>query len=159
MLYHIKGLCPGKTDAGFTIELWPRWKEGVAAAGLKQKNIQNLIQTMGRVWLDGCGYTAIFDPDNCGVDKDETKPPGPKSRPLYGIESIHVQWGEWGPEHITVPGDACGLDIATSFATYGGRTLYPHNVDTIRQAHLLLIVFTFIADEVVHALTHPKQCS
>jgi hypothetical protein len=151
-IYNIKGLCP-RTDmrnAGFSIDLHPLWMEAVRDSWLNQNNVNTAIQNMHRPWLDGCGYDAVFDPDNCGAFADKTKPAGPDSRPLYDIHSIRVKWGAWGPEHITVPGDACGLDISNAMGGFvGGKSLHPHNVDTIRQAHLLLVVFTFFADTLV----------
>lgn len=146
MLYHIKGLCP---RCNFCISLWPAWRDEVARWGKTQTDINTGIKNMGRAWLDGCGYNSIFDPDNSGFDRDERKPPGPNARPMYEPNSaLRVQWGEWGPEHITVPGDACGLDLDwDNFgAPRGGKVLVPHNVDSIAQAHLLLVVFTWFAD-------------
>lgn len=157
-IYHIKGLCP-RTDidmgrCGFGIDLHPLWKESVALSGLTQALVNTGISNMCRAWLDGCGYNAIFDPDRSAMDDWEAKKLGknikygPNARPLYDVHSIRVQWGEWGPEHITVPGNACGLDIenASYCGFTDGRSLAPHNVDTIAQAHLLLVVFTFFAD-------------
>lgn len=159
-IYHISGLCP-RTDmhnAGFSIELHPLWTEAVKDSGLTQAMVNTGILNMHRAWLDGCGYNAIFDPDNCGCDADKKKKPGPKAGPLYDQHAIRVQWGEWGPEHITVPGDACGLDIDRSMGGFrGGKTLYPHNVDSIRQAHLLLVVFTFFADTLILRERNPAK--
>lgn len=125
--YNIKGLCPnGRGDCGFAIDLSPTWPEAVKLANLDQNKVNHAIQTMGRQWLDGCGFAWI------------------------DTYLIRVQWGEWGPEHITVPGDACGLDLSRSIGGFkGGMSLTPHNVDNIRQAHLLLVVFTFFANEIV----------
>lgn len=153
MLYNIKGLCPRRemSGAGFCIQLWPEWKREVTLLGWTQKGIDQVITKLGRTWLDGCGYDQIFDIDNCGFDMDKSKPPGPNARPMYDPRTdIRVTWGEWGPEHITVPGNACGLDICTGFgAPRGGVVLAPHNVDTIKQAHLLLVVFTWFANLIV----------
>jgi hypothetical protein len=33
---------------------------------------------------------------------------------LWTDRDIRVEWGEWGPEHISVPGNACALDIDES---------------------------------------------
>jgi len=66
------------------------------------------------------------------------------------LDSGPVAWGEWGPEHISVPGNACGLDLDDGiWAPRGGRILLPHNVDSIAQSHLLLAVFLFFADVLV----------
>lgn len=162
-IYHIKGLCP-RTDmrnAGFMIDLHPLWPEAVKKCEwLNQSSVNEGIKNMHRAWLDGCGYTALFDPDNYGATADKNKKPGPKARPLYDVHSIHVTWGAWGPEHITIPGDACGLDIDRSIGGFrGGKSLLPHNVDHIRQAHLLLVVFTFFADTLIlNELSSPLNC-
>ncbi len=152
-MYHIRGLCPQHDigGCGFSVLLWPAWKDAVAKSGLTQKAADTVLKTMGREWLDGCGYDQMFDPDNCGFGK-ENRPPGPNARKMYEPgTSLRVAWGEWGPEHITVPGNACGLDLemAAIYRPQKGAALLPHNVDTIRQAHLLLVVFTFFADTVI----------
>lgn len=149
MLYHIKNLCPRQemSGAGFGIDLWPAWKDAVTESKLTQEMINTAITNMHRFWLDGCGFGGVYDPDNSGFDRDETKPPGPNARPIYGPYDIRISWGEWGPEHISVPGNACGLDIWDSIGgPRGGKSLGPHNVDSIRQAHLLLVVFTWVAE-------------
>lgn len=153
-IYHIKGLCP-RTDislgrCGFCIDLHPSWEVAVSNCELNQDIVNVGVKNMHRLWLDACGYNQIFDPYNSGFDRDENKKPGPRATPLYGEHAIRVIWGKWGPEHITVPGNACGLDIDRSFGGWmGGRSLVPHNVDTIAQAHLLLVVFTFFADTLI----------
>lgn len=153
MLYHISGLSPrgGMSGAGFSIQLWPKWKEAVSQSQLTQGNVNHAISTMGRMWLDNCGFNAIFDPDNCGAFEKRNSKPGPRARPMYQENiDLMVKWGEWGPEHINVPGNACGLDIDSGFgAPPEGKVLHPHNVDTIRQAHLLLVVFLFFAETFV----------
>jgi hypothetical protein len=56
--------------------------------------------------------------------------------------SVRVTWGEWGVEHLTVPGNACGMDISKGIsAPQGGRVLLPHNVDCMRQCSLLIHLF------------------
>ncbi len=109
---------------------------------------------MGRAWLDGCGFDQIFDPNEDPMDKWRSKNLGekrklsPEARPLYQPNSeLRIQWGEWGPEHITVPGDACGLDIDRCYPSPpDGRALLPHNIDSIKQSMLLLVVFTWFAE-------------
>lgn len=158
MLYHIEGLCP-RTDiqmnrCNFGIKLWPSWRDWVKhwsdKNDIDQSRINIGVSNLHRAWLDGCGYSEIYDPDNCGFDRDKKKKPGPNARPLYGENAIRIQWGDWGPEHITVPGNACGLDIDSGVgAPRNGRVLLPHNIDTISQQHLLLVAFTWIADCVI----------
>lgn len=137
LLYHIAGLCP-RTDidmgrCGFAIKLYPAWKEAWATYRFNdskcftQDHANRAVAGMGKAWLEGCGY------------KDD-----------LWRNSIRVSWGEWGPEHICVPGNACGLDLDDIFGKpMGGKLLLPHNVDSIAQAHLLLVVFTFFADTLV----------
>lgn len=154
LFYHISDLCPdGRMGgAGFAVKLWPSWKRAVADRALTQQDVNHAVESRGRAWLDGCGYDAKFDPDNCGAFRDGSLPPGPQAGYLYEPgTSIRVSWGEWGPEHITIPGNACGLDLDVCGigAPSGGRVLTPHNVDSILQAHLLLVVFLFFADTLV----------
>lgn len=160
MFYHIK-INPPALDRmsgwGFHIDLWPAWREAVALSEINQDKANQAIQTLGASWLDACGYDAIFDPDKSPMDEwresklKEKKAPGPNARRLYEPYCIQVRWGEWGPEHITVPGNACGLDIdfGSSFTVYGGRTLLPHNVDCMAQAYLLVMVFSWFASFIV----------
>lgn len=151
MYYHIQGLCPtGQTSgAGFHIQLWPEWKGLVVESGIGQANCDNAIESMGRTWLDGCGFDAMYDPDQSPDDRWKKKKMGPNARPLYDPRtSLRVKWGEWGAEHIDVPGNACGLDVDDHALSRpeNGIVLLPHNVDSIKQAHLLLVIFTFFAD-------------
>ena len=149
---------------GFSIQLFPAWKKAWAeyeyAPGKKftQETINALIKNCHRAWLDGCGYNAMFDPDESAMDRWEKEKAGkkvtlgPRAAPLYDIHSVRVSWGEWGPEHITVPGDACGLDIDRGFGySPDGVALHPHNIDNMSQQILLLTIFTTIADYVVNA--------
>ncbi len=152
MYYDIVNLCPrvdiSMGSHAFAIKLYPGFKDMVAARNLNQKSVNTAIEHMGRCWLDACGYDSIFDPDNCGGDQDKNIPPGPNARPLYRPnQGLRVSWGDWGPEHITVPGNACGLDLDDSFsAPKGGRVLQPHNVDSWSQKQLLLITFCWFAE-------------
>ncbi len=156
-MYHITRLCP-RTDidmgrCGFSINLYPAWRQAVEDSKLTQHHIDTAIKNYHRAWLDGCGYDAIFDPDKDPLAEWEERnlgkksKPGPNARPLYDIHSIRVAWGEWGPEHITVPGNACGLDIDRSSLT--GCSLVPHNIDNFGQVILLLTVFTTFAEHVI----------
>ena len=156
MYYEIVGLCP-RSDLsisawGFGVTLFPQFKEAAIASGLDQAKMGKLVETTGRSWLDGCGFDTRYDPDDerPAFERDEApRKMGPNARPLYQTHSIRITWGEWGPEHITVPGNACGLDIDSGvFAPEGGMVLNPHNVDCMRQAMLLLIVFTFLAESI-----------
>jgi hypothetical protein len=153
MYYDIEGLCP-RTDIdmsrhGFGLKLHAKWRELVWAREMTQEMVDTGIENRGRHWLDACGYAALFDPDNYGVDRDKSKPPGPDAYPMYRPNcDLRVTWGEWGPEHITVPGNACGLDIDRGFGSPpGGRLLAPHNIDTANQKLLLLVVFTWFAND------------
>lgn len=159
MYYSISGLCPTKSMAGcgFTVRLYPKWRELVAQSDMDQSGANRIVEIEGRRWLDACGYDEIFDPDNCGAFAEKNAPPGPRAVPLYRPnEGLRVSWGDWGPQHICVPGNACGLDIDIDAASapVGGAALLPHNVDCIEQAHLLLVVFTHFADYLsMHAET------
>jgi hypothetical protein len=145
-MYLIHCLCPRKdidmNCHAFQIDLAPEVPEYVKRSKITESQVYHLVKTQGNAWLDACGYTEIFDPENCGAWADKDKPPGPTARRLYeASESIRVSWGEWGPEHISVPGSACGLDIDDS--SFGcvfseGRALLPHNIDGWPQKQLLL---------------------
>lgn len=151
MYYDIDGLCPSLDldmgGYGFVIKLWPKFQGMVAGSDLDQQKADRVIQGLGRSWLDACGFDQMYDPDNYGHRREE-KPPGPNAEPLYRPErDIRVSWGEWGLEHISVPGNACGLDIEKgTSAPPGGRVLLPHNVDHWGQVQLLLIAFTWFAN-------------
>jgi hypothetical protein len=158
-MYLIRGLCP-RTDIdmgrhAFTIELPREWPALVEASEITQERVSEVVEREGADWLDACGYTEMYDPDNYGFEKDKNKPPGPNAKRLYDPHtSIRVSWGAWGPEHITVPGNACGLDLDHSSSSFGcflrgGRMLLPHNIDSWHQKNLLLIVFTEFAESVV----------
>jgi len=164
MFYHIQGLLPTgqMSGAGFHIQLWPEWKSLVAESEIQQMNCDIAIATMGRAWLDGCGFNAMYDPDQSPDDRFAKKKIGPHARPLYEPRtSLRIKWGAWGTEHIDVPGNACGLDIDDrAFGRpEGGAVLLPHNVDSIKQAHLLLVIFTFFADCIIgtHELNRLQQ--
>lgn len=141
-MYLIRGLCH-RTDItmschGFQIDLSPEWRAKVAkcqrlSPGEGQKAVNQLIETSGKHWLQCSGW----------------------EREVWSPRDIRVAWGEWGPEHISVPGNACGLDITRD--NFGcifpdGRSLEPHNIDSLAQKYLLLIVFTEIAESVQYGI-------
>lgn len=152
-LYHIQGWTPspGMSCAGFSVLLFPEWKVAIVDLRLTQESVNSIIERIGRSLLDDHGYDGMFDPDNCGYDADQNAKPGPNARKMYTPGSdLRVMWGEWGPEHITVPGNACGLDLNDGIsAPPDGRALSPHNVDTIYQASLLLTIFLHFANSLV----------
>lgn len=160
MMYHITSLCP-RTDislgrCGFSIMLYPDWRDAVKASVLTQADINCAIKNLHRAWLDGCGFNQMYDPDSDPMADWQAKhlgkvrKLGPNARHLYGPHDIRVDWGEWGPEHITVPGNACGLDLSDGIGLpTNGKALDPHNVDNFGQVILLLTVFTTLADHVI----------
>lgn len=169
MLYQIQFMTPQKEMSGHGIQVnfWPEWKDAVARYGINQRQADAAVKSLSRAWLDGCGYDAMHDPDADPLEKWNQKHLGtaPKlgsnARPLYDSHSIRVTWGEWGPEHITVPGNACGLDLSHSIGSApGGMSLLPHNVDSMSQAYLLLLVFTWFADAIIcnESLISVRQC-
>lgn len=131
-MYLIRQLCP-RTDIklgnhGFAIELLPMFREHVARSGIDQGKVNCLIEHSGGEWLKACGYSNRYRP-----------------------REIRVDWGEWGPEHISVPGNACGLDIDRSpFGVFcpGAAMLTDHNIDCWAQKQLLLLTFTELAADV-----------
>lgn len=147
MHYTIQNLTPRSDISlgrwGFSVLLAPEFKQAVARSGLDNEKARTAIENLGRDWLDGCGYDTLIEYDG-------------KKEPLYKPHtSIRVDWGEWGPEHITVPGNACGLDLGSGIgAPPGGACLHPHNVDSMSQAMLLLTVFTWFA-ELIYIFSQP----
>lgn len=129
-MYRILSWHPRQMPAGgsFGIALSPQWKDAVEKSKLNQSAVNELIDRVGNDILRGHG----FDP----VEEGEIH------------YRIRVGWGEWGPEHITVPGNACGLDIAHSpIGGFPGEVqLLPHNVDSLIQASMILTVFVKIAE-------------
>lgn len=163
MIYCIQGLCH-RTDIdmgrhGFCVSLHPCVPELVAKSGIDQAGTDRAVECYGRMWLDCAGFDRIFDPDNCGHGRGASLVPGPNARPAHrpGFD-LRVTWGDWGPEHISVPGNACGLDLAASVGCVfpGGRILAPHNVDSLAQKYLLLMVFCSLAEHVLFAQPEPR---
>lgn len=149
-MYSIDGLCPTGHPLGgygFSIYLSPQFRDAVAAANVTQEQVDRVIKVYGVEWLQKCGLNHYFDPENCGYDAEEHAVPSPRTRPSYNGTGLRICWGEWGPEHITVPGNACGLDIDDGLCNpfNGGKTLQPHNVDSWGQVCCLLIAFTWFA--------------
>ena len=138
MLYHISW-APQVQDimsgCGFIIKLFPRWRREIIKSKLNQEDINNLIE---------CDALDLLK--NNGFDTDRYK-----GSNFLAKESFYIAWGEWGLEHITIPGtNATGLDIEDSpGAPKNGRILVPHNIDHLRQASLLLAIFTRVADCIV----------
>ena len=129
-MYKIKSWLPSQrpNGASFYIVLTDKFRKAVEKSKLTQENMDALIVNLGNAILSGHGCQE--------VDKNML--------PC----NLRVKWGEYGPEHISVPGNACGLDIDTRFvgALPGEVALMPHNVDTIRQASMLLSIFIYIAE-------------
>lgn len=129
-MYKIKSWLPSQrpNGAAFFIVLTDKFRKAVDKSNLTQENMDALIRNLGNSILSGHGQSE--------VEKDLL------------LCHLRVKWGEYGPEHISVPGNACGLDIDTHFvgAFPGEVALMPHNVDTIRQASMLLSIFIYIAE-------------
>ena len=149
MNYQITSLCPrfdlSMGGWGFGIKLFPGFREAVETSKITQDQAYKAIENMGRFWLDGCGFNAMFDYDG-------------NKTPLYKPnQDLRITWGEWGPEHITVPGNACGLDIDDGIgAPRNGKVLQPHNIDSMQQAMLLIIVFTWFAETIQSFADRPE---
>lgn len=138
-MYAIRYLCP-RDDLtigghGFCIDLHPQWKEYVAQSEITEKMVSTGLQNRVKGWLKGVGFSderiKLYSPPHHGV---------------------RFRWGEWGLEHIDVPGNACGLDIdpdPLDCLFEGGVSLHPHNIDTWQQKNLLLIFFTATADDIL----------
>jgi len=144
-LYHVNYWHPrkGLDKAGFSIQLWPAWKRELAKVDfLNAKAAETYIERFGPEIIEHY-FSYIY---KLWEEEKYTK----EERKFKAKCELMIRWGEWGPEHITVPGNACGLDIG--YAPGGprdGKTLLPHNVDTLEQASALLEIFLFFADTVV----------
>lgn len=153
-MYSIDGLCPsgGMGGCGFHIHLSPEFRDAVAKSGLGQKEVDRVLDAYGVEWSSKCGLLQRLDSGRMYIDRHAESGAIP-SKDARAIHGISVRWGEWGPEHISVPGNACGLDIGTFWSLYdGGRVLLPHNVDHWGQVNLLLIAFCWFAHSVaLHA--------
>ena len=129
-MYKIKSWLPSQrpNGASFYIVLTDKFRQAVEKSNLTQENMDALIVNLGNAILSSHGYQE--------VDKNML------------LCNLRVKWGEYGPEHISVPGSDCGLDIDTHFVGQlpGEVALMPHNIDTIRQASMLLSIFIYIAE-------------
>jgi len=125
-IYHIQWNPERRMNgAGFTIALYPKWKELVSKSDLDQERVDRIIEQFKPFWIKG-------HPQSCNDHY-------PK-----------VNWGEYGCQNISVEGNACGLDLGSSFGVPDSdAALLPHNVDTIQQASLILTVFSKIADYMI----------
>lgn len=129
-MYLIRGLEPipdVMAAHSFLIELSPQFRDMAAASGIDQEKIDRKIERMEPVWKKAAGFEDSY-------------------------RDIRIDWGDWGPRHITVPGNACGLDIDEhAFGSYieGGVILAPHNIDSWAQKKMLLMAFCSVAEDVV----------
>lgn len=148
-MYHIRCLVPRNDhylgNHGFCIDLHPSYKDYVLRSGITQDKIDFYIKNEGNRWLDCLGYNGTYNSiDELGNTQQKR---------IYEVSSsIKVEWGEWGLEHILVPGNACTLDLekdplASSFKL--GARLEPHNIDSWSQKNLMLLIFTQISDLVI----------
>lgn len=129
-MYRLQGWFPQITNSGFSIILSKEWKNAVSNSKINQEKIDKLIDNIGNDILQGHGIN--------NVEKHLIK--------YY----INVKWGEYGPEHINVPGNACGLDIdidkSCANCNLNEISLVPHNVDSLNQASMILTIFVKIAE-------------
>lgn len=116
----------GMNGSGFTIELLPEWKERISKSEITADKAQNMINRFTPLWLENHGY-------NLELHK-------------YG--SIKFIWDDdWGIRSLSVPGNACGLDLGSGMGLVnGGMALEPHNIDSLRQSSMLLTIFSQFAD-------------
>lgn len=154
-MYSIDGLCPNGNPLGgygFSIHLAPAYREAVKLSGYTQEHADRTIEVFGREWLTKCGFNHYFDPENSSFGANKHAIPSKDTKPSYAGTGLRIQWGEWGIEHITVPGNACGLDIdrrSLGNPFRGGASLHPHNVDSWSQVMLMLVAFTWLAQSVL----------
>lgn len=129
-MYIIRGLMPrGDISLGrycLCIELHPMMQEIVAASDYSQEKADYWLKLHGKQLLKQCEMEWASE------------------------HRLRVSYGPWGLEHISVPGNACGLDIDTSMCLFrGGRILVPHNLDSKKQQDLLVLIFCEITSDIV----------
>jgi hypothetical protein len=155
-MYSIDGLNPsgGMGGHGFVIHLHLDFHKAVAVSDIQQEHVDRVLKAYGPEWLINTGHTHYYDPgayhDPWDFDERRRKYKIPSDEARLS-EKLSVTWGEWGPEHITVPGNACGLDLdkGTSGCIFDdGVCLVPHNIDSWNQKMLLLLIFTWFAHAV-----------
>lgn len=110
-------------NGSFSIVLTQKWKRVVEQSYLNQDRINDMLGRIEERILKLHGYQGLSN-------------------------EFRITWGEWGPEHITVLGNACGVDIETGGFGYeeDEAILNPHNVDSIIQASMILSLFVYIAN-------------
>lgn len=153
-MYSIDQLCPSGQPIGgygFAIHLHPDYHAAVKASGYTQEHANMAVKAFGLEWLQKCGFNNYFDPENTGFGANKAAIPSAETKPSYSHREIRITWGEWGIEHISVPGNACGLDISRGMGNpfEGGRSLTPHNIDSWSQVMLLLVAFTWLTNSVL----------
>lgn len=99
----------------FSVDLHPDYKLAVDRSGLTGGRVDAMVQEQGRAWLDCAGFST------------ERVAPG---------SDLRVGWGRWGPEHITVPGNSCGLDILLSQVCQYWSLLFVWHVWAFVVAHI-----------------------
>lgn len=153
-MYSIDQLCPSGQPLGgygFSIHLHPAYRDAVKASGYTQDHADKAVKAFGVEWLQKCGFSHYYDPENNGFQANAHAIPSEETKPSYSARAIRITWGEWGVEHISVPGNACGLDIGRSLGGPfdGGKTLTPHNIDSWSQVCLLLVAFSWLTNSVL----------
>ncbi len=157
-MYLIDNLCPNGSPLGgygFHIHISPQYPDAVKASGYTQEHADRAVKVFGLEWLQKCGFNRYYDPENNGFHAVKNAIPSERTKPSHDGTGLRIRWGEWGIEHITVPGNACGLDISDGIGcTFkGGRILSPHNIDSWSQVMLLLVAFSWLTNSVVLAST------
>lgn len=147
-MFLIDGLCPTQNlgGYGFTIYLSSSWEKMVSLTSITQDDIDRLVKTFGNTWAQSCGMGSWFDPDNCGLWNKKGLVPSSQTTFTH---NIRLKWGRWGLEHISVPGNACGLDIdlcclGSPFDNSVG--LVPHNIDNWGQVNLILVIWSYFSN-------------
>lgn len=136
-MYKIKSWCPNRENqmggSAFSILLTPKWKEAVCKSDITQEYVDEILNSdLCKTYMRQHGFGERYS-------------------------DIRISWGEWGIEHITVPGNACGLDIEYHPIGYwnGEVSLDPHNIDSIYQASLILTIFLLFAEMLEGFLNEP----
>lgn len=150
MLYHIQW-APRRAmgGCGFNILLWPAWKDEIAALKLDQQAVDRWRARIGAQLLEEHGFRFATQSYRERVTPEMLRDEPERAALL--LHDLRIQWGPWGFENITVPGNACcvGIDRGDPEgvgAPRDGVILTPHNMDTLEQASLALTCFLWLGD-------------
>lgn len=112
----------------FSIVLTKRWKEVFDEKGLSQEELNKVVKAYEHEILDGHGFDYYEHIPQISAMYDD----------------------EWGICQIRVPGNACGIGFVPcepqQEARDGEHQLRSHNMDSIKQASMVLTIFLKVVE-------------